>query len=170
MKVTLEQLAEKLNSTVWAKGDLKRIYLNDAGYNTKKMTTKAFVFEKDGEFLVSVKIDCPSQHYNWIKDQEEKVKDSILSDIDNAIEEILNPQIEEEINQPVQTNETGLLKPIIKKPKQEDTPIIIVGEKYSNPRFGIGICLESDGEKAKFDFCGTEKELIIQFARLEKIC
>ena len=27
--VTIEQLAERINQTVWVKGDLKRIYLND---------------------------------------------------------------------------------------------------------------------------------------------
>lgn len=85
--VTIEQLAERFGTTVWSKGDLKRIYLNDEGYNTKKMSTKTFIFEKDGEFIVSCRIECPSQAYQWIQSQEEEVKQSIYSRIENALSE-----------------------------------------------------------------------------------
>ena len=91
--ITLEQLAEKLNKSVWEKGDLKRIYLNDAGYNTKKMSTKTFIYEKDGEFVVSCRIDCPSQPYQWISSQEEEVKGSIYEDIEKAIEQLTSTTI-----------------------------------------------------------------------------
>ena len=74
--VTIEQLSERFNQTLWVKGDLKRIYLNDEGYNTKKMSTKTFIFEKDGEFIVSCRIECPSQPYQWVQSQEEEVKES----------------------------------------------------------------------------------------------
>lgn len=85
-QVTIEQLAEKLNKTVWVKGDLKRIYLNDAGYNTKKMSTKTFIFQtEDGEFKVSCRIECPSQSYQWIDSQEEEVKKGIYEDIEQAL-------------------------------------------------------------------------------------
>ncbi len=91
--VTIEQLAENMGKTVWTKGDLKRIYLNDAGYNTKKMSTKAFIFQnEDGEFCVSVRIECDSQPFSWIKSQEEQVRESILE----KIEEILNPSEDEQ--------------------------------------------------------------------------
>lgn len=76
-KITLEKLAEKLGKTVWSKGDFKRIYLNDEGYNTKKMSTKTFIFEKDGEFIVSCRIDCPSQPYQWIELQQDEIKEKI---------------------------------------------------------------------------------------------
>ena len=72
--VTIEQLAEKLNQTVWTKGDLKRIYLNDTGHNTKKMSTKVYIYEKNGDFRVSVTINCPSQHDNWIEAQENELR------------------------------------------------------------------------------------------------
>ena len=91
---TIEQLAERFNQTVWVKGDLKRIYLNDEGYNTKKMSTKTFIFEKDGEFIVSCRIECPSQPYQWIQSQEEEVKESVYSRIEDFIERILDPSID----------------------------------------------------------------------------
>jgi len=85
-QITIEQLAEKLGQTVWIKGDLKRIYLNDAGWNTKKMSTKTFIFQaEDGEFKVSCRIECPSQPYQWIQSQEEEVKEGIYSDIEQAL-------------------------------------------------------------------------------------
>jgi hypothetical protein len=85
-QVTIEQLAEKLNKTLWVKGDLKRIYLNDAGWNTKKMSTKTYIFQtEDGEFKVSCRIDCPSQPYQWIQSQEEEVKEGIYKDIEHAL-------------------------------------------------------------------------------------
>lgn len=83
--VSLEQLAEKMNESVWTKGDLKRIYLNDAGHNTKKMSTKAYIYQEKDEFKVSVYIDCPSQNYNWIKSQQEEVKERILNEIDDVL-------------------------------------------------------------------------------------
>lgn len=86
--VTLEQLAEKMGYTVWSKGDLKRIYLNDEGWNTKKMSTKTFIFEKDSEFIVSCHIDCPSQPYQWINSQEQEVKDSVYRRIERITNEI----------------------------------------------------------------------------------
>jgi len=82
---TLEQLAERFNQTVWVKGDLKRIYLNNEGFNTKKMSTKTYIFEKDGEFIVSCNLECPSQPYQWIKSQEDEVKESIYSKIESYI-------------------------------------------------------------------------------------
>lgn len=97
--ISIEDLAEKLNGKLWKKGDLKRIYLNDYGYNTKKMSTKTFVYAKeDGTFGISCKIDCPSQSYNWIESQENDVIHSLSETISEIIEEfgheIENPQIE----------------------------------------------------------------------------
>lgn len=85
--ISIEKLSEKLNGSLWTKGDFKRIYLNDEGYNTKKMSTKTFVYEQDGEFKVSCHIDCPSQASQWIASQEKEVKDSVYSRIERIIEE-----------------------------------------------------------------------------------
>jgi len=85
--ITIEKLSERLNGSLWIKGDLKRIYLNDEGYNTKKMSTKTFVFEKEGEFIVSCHIECPSQGYQWISSQEEDVKNGVYERIERAIAE-----------------------------------------------------------------------------------
>lgn len=85
-QISIEQLAQKLNKQLWVKADLKRIYMNDAGYNTKKMSTKTFIWQdENGEFKVSCKIDCPSQPYQWIESQEEEVRQSILDKIDEAL-------------------------------------------------------------------------------------
>jgi hypothetical protein len=83
---TLEQLAERLGKTVWSKGDLKRIYLNDAGWNTKKMSTKTFIFQDGGgDFKVSCYVDCPSQPREWKKSQEAEVITSVEEDIEKAL-------------------------------------------------------------------------------------
>jgi hypothetical protein len=81
--ITLELLAEKLKGKIWIKGDLKRVYLNEYGYNTKKMSTKAYIFEKDGEFIPVVNIECDSQTYQWIKSQKDEVKNRIEKEIEN---------------------------------------------------------------------------------------
>ena len=94
MKITMEQLAEKMDVKIWQKGDIKRIYLNDVGYNTKKMTTKTFIYEKDGEFMVSCYIDCPTQAVQWIKSQEEETKNYVYGLIEKTIFEIENPGVD----------------------------------------------------------------------------
>ena len=84
---TIEQLREKLGGKLWIKGDLKRLYL-DRGYNTKKMSTKTYVYQReDGSFGVSCYIDCPSQDYNWIKSQQQEVIDNVTEDIESALSE-----------------------------------------------------------------------------------
>lgn len=84
-QITIEELAVKLNGKLWVKGDLKRIYL-DKGHNTKKMSTKTYVFEKGGRFMVSCNIDCPSQHDNWIESQEQEIIESVESEIQDILE------------------------------------------------------------------------------------
>lgn len=85
--ITIEQLAEKLNGNLWVKGDLKRIYL-DEGYNTKKMRTQTFVWQNDnGDFLVSCKIECPSQSFQWIVSQEKEIKERVYSTIENLLKD-----------------------------------------------------------------------------------
>lgn len=92
--ISFEQLAEKLNGKLWTKGDLKRIYL-DRGYNTKKMSTKTYVYQReDGSFGVSCYIDCPSQTYAWIKSQQEEVIESVEKSIEVAIFNIENPDLD----------------------------------------------------------------------------
>jgi uncharacterized protein YkuJ len=71
--ITLEMLAEKLNGKIWEKGSLKRVYLNEAGWNTKKMRTSAYIFEKNGKFIPVAEIECASQPESWIKSQKLEV-------------------------------------------------------------------------------------------------
>lgn len=92
--ITIEQLAEKLDGKLWIKGDMKRIYL-ERGYNTKKMTTKTYVFQReDGTFGVSCYIDCPSQPFQWIKSQQQEVVEGVEASIERAIFEIENPDVD----------------------------------------------------------------------------
>ena len=83
--LTIEQLSEKLNGKLWIKEDKKRIYL-ERGYNTKKMSTKTYVYQReDGSFGVSCYIDCPSQAFQWIKSQQQEVIDGVESAIEDAM-------------------------------------------------------------------------------------
>lgn len=86
MKPTLKQIAQKLqNSNYWEKGNLKRVYL-DRGHNTKKMTTKTFIWQdENGEFKVSCRIECSSQPYEWISSQENDIKKNVNKEIEDAL-------------------------------------------------------------------------------------
>jgi len=86
-KLTLQQIAEKLDANYWEAGNKKRVYLRK-GYNTKKMTTKTYIYEKeDGTFGISVYIDCPSQDYNWIKSQKEKIEKEVEQELGLLVQE-----------------------------------------------------------------------------------
>jgi hypothetical protein len=90
--ITIEQLAQGLDGNLWTKGEMKRIYL-ERGYNTKKMTTKTYVFQReDGSFGVSCYIDCPSQHPTWIESQKKEVIEGVERSIKRAVWEIENPE------------------------------------------------------------------------------
>jgi hypothetical protein len=83
--ITIEQLAERLDGKLWTKGEMKRIYL-DEGYNTKKMTTKTYVYQReDGSFGVSCNIDCPSQAWQWIKSQQNEIIERVNNQIERAM-------------------------------------------------------------------------------------
>lgn len=84
-KVTIEQLAEKLNGKLWIKGDMKRLYL-DEGHNTKKMSTKTYVYEReDGTFGVSCYVECANQPRQWCKSQEDEIIENVKTKIDCAL-------------------------------------------------------------------------------------
>lgn len=110
--ISIEQLSELLGGKLWVKGDLKRIYL-DRGYNTKKMSTKTFVWQNEtGEFKVSCRIDCPSQHDSWIESQQKEIIESVLEHIDQVLFNLENPEADyyEEKEKAQEIKE--LLKPI----------------------------------------------------------
>lgn len=83
-QMTIEQLAEKLGGNLWEKEDLKRIYLR-AGHQTKKMSTKTYVYEHNGEFRVNCSIDCPSQPYSWIASQQDQIIEGVEAGIADAL-------------------------------------------------------------------------------------
>jgi hypothetical protein len=91
--ITIEKLAELLNEQVWSKGDLKRIYI-DRGYNTKKMSTKTYIYQVGDQFKVSCFVECANQPYQWCQSQAQEVIDSVNSEIEKAIFESENPEID----------------------------------------------------------------------------
>lgn len=83
--ISLSQIAEQIGGKLWVKGDVERIYVN-AGYNTKKMSTKTFIYKtKDGQFNVNCTIKCDSQPQQWIASQEDEVIESVNSQVERAI-------------------------------------------------------------------------------------
>lgn len=86
--ISIEKLATELNGKIWTKGNITRIYL-DKGYNTKKMSTNCYVYQKeDLTYGVVCRIECPSQNATWIRSQEQQVVESVMEQIN----EILNEQ------------------------------------------------------------------------------
>jgi len=160
--ITLEQLAEKLKGKLWIKGDMKRVYL-DRGYNTKKMSTKTYVFEKDGQFIVSCYIECPSQDWNWIKSQQQEV----VASVEAEIEEAINPTEEvEEVSAPVVQN-----APIVVEAKQNvqsvATDVMGVGNKFQHAKFGIGTVTEENEGLVTMMFSEIgERKLVKKFVKL----
>lgn len=186
--ISIEALAEKINGKLWVKGDVKRIYL-DCGYNTKKMSTKTYVFQRqDGTFGVSCTIDCPSQPYQWIKSQEEEIKESVYSRIEDCIERIIDPSIdakeaEEEAKAAAEWEagreererkaaELAKEKEEQKKIEAEKTAAVFEGggEKYSHSKFGVGLVTGEDDQTITLVFEGVgEKKLLKRFAPLTKV-
>ena len=177
--VTLEQLAERFNQTVWVKGDLKRIYLNDEGCNTKKMSTKTFIFEKDGEFIVSCRIECPSQPYQWIQSQEEEVKEGVYSKIEDFIERILDPSIDakeeaewEEAR--IEREKREAEKPVVNIQKETVQPkefikTFEIGETLTHATWGNVIIVSEDENTVTVDKQGEHKKLLKKFAPLSRV-
>jgi hypothetical protein len=86
-KLSLYELAERLGYKVWEKDDLKRIYVNE-GYNTQKTSTTTFIWQDENdEFKVNCYIECPSQPWNWIRSQKEKVLERVEDIIRQALAE-----------------------------------------------------------------------------------
>lgn len=67
---TIYELAERLGKRVWESDNIRRIYMDDAGYNTRKTSTDVFIWQDGDTFKVSCYIECPSQSYTWIISQK----------------------------------------------------------------------------------------------------
>lgn len=175
--VTLEQLAEKLGQTVWSKNNIKRIYLNDEGFNTKKMSTKTFIFEKDGEFIVSCRIECPSQPFQWIDSQEEEVKNNMYEKIQDAIDRILDPSIEEKEEAEYQVRMAEREKKEAERPveikqveskQREFIKSFTIGETLIHAQWGKITVLSEDENTVTVNYKETPKRLLKKFAPLSR--
>lgn len=170
MKTTIEQLAEKLNGKVWVKGDLKRIYL-DRGFNTKKMSTKTYVYEQDGKFKVSCYIECPSQPFAWIKSQQQEVIDSLMEDIQDSIDRIENPEKYVKFDfMPYSQRVKNVCAPKVEMLESVVTPkgevktsvpfYFETGKFYNHSKFGLGNAIAEDADTITINFEGVgEKSL-----------
>lgn len=85
---TLSELAAGLNKCThstrfkaWEKNDKKRIYIHGVGYNTKKMSTKAWIEVGGDHPYIRVDIECPSQPQSWIDSQEQKIMEQYAAEI-----------------------------------------------------------------------------------------
>ena len=167
--ITFEQLAEKLNGKIWTKGELKRIYL-DRGFNTKKMSTKTYVFQKeDGTYGVSCYIECPSQAFAWIKSQQQEVIENVMSDI----EEALNPteEVEEDnTNEVIAVAIATIEKAKVKEVLSTETPEFGVGSKVKHQRFDVGTVVAESEEKIEINFPDHGlKVMVKKFCKLELV-
>jgi hypothetical protein len=91
---TIDQIAELLGKTVWAG---KRIYMNNVGYNTKKMSTKAFYYLENNEVKASVYVDCDNQPLDWCKSQAEQFRASMMETLEEImpVEDVETIAVEE---------------------------------------------------------------------------
>ena len=87
-QLTAQELAQIVDGKVWNGNGQERIYFNQFGYNTKKMTTKAYCYIVDGEIKVSVFVDCPSQPMSWCLKESNRVKETIIDHISGCLEEV----------------------------------------------------------------------------------
>jgi hypothetical protein len=70
-------LGKKTNVKAWEKNGKQRLYFGSYGYNTKKMSTKAYIDLRDGKAFAAAIIDCPSQPNSWIQSQEQEIRDQL---------------------------------------------------------------------------------------------
>lgn len=70
-------LGKKTNVKAWEKNGKQRLYFASYGYNTKKMSTKAYIDLRDGKAFAAAIIDCPSQPSSWIQSQEQEIRDQL---------------------------------------------------------------------------------------------
>lgn len=150
--ISLEALASLLNSKVWKKGEISRIYI-DRGYNTKKMSTKTYVYMVGGEIKVSCFVDCYNQPVQWCRSQAAEVIDGVESEIANLIKKSENP--EKWNNLPYSKNVRSIIKPTIYntvvfektenqiKEEKEILNTFEIGEKVEHNKFGIGLAMKT---------------------------
>ena len=113
MTHTLESLANYFGSKVWKES---RVYLPQFGYKTKKMNTTTYIYIQDGKVQVSVFVDCPSQPYQWLQKEKQRVIEQVLEEI---------KYMEEKAGQTETTYSTGHNEVIIEK----NNPPVLVAEK-----------------------------------------
>ena len=140
---------------------------------------KTFIFEKDGEFIVSCRIECPSQPYQWIQSQEQEVKEGVYSKIEDYIERILDPSIDakeeaewEEVR--IEREKKEAEKPVVIPQSEPSQPkefikAFEIGETLIHSTWGNVIIVSEDENTVTVDKQGEHKKLLKKFARLSRV-
>ena len=70
-------LGKKTNVKPLEKNGKQRLYFGSYGYNTKKMSTSAYLELRDGKAFSCVFISCPSQTSAWIESQQQEIRQQL---------------------------------------------------------------------------------------------
>lgn len=135
---TIYELAERLGKNVWESGDIKRIYIDDAGYNTRKTSTVVFIWQDGDTFKVSCYIECPSQSCAWIISQKRIIIDKVSHTINVALSDYyylpVNIITSKIFNGNEDVDRDDYMKYYIDKFAIEDDVIIALGDKIGSYR------------------------------------
>jgi len=79
----LKDAQRQLGGKLWTKNGKCRLYVDNFGYNTKKSQTSVYLYILDGNIKVEVFLDCPTQHWNWVKTERERIITNVKLQIKN---------------------------------------------------------------------------------------
>ena len=75
---SLQEIAELVDSKVWAKNGYERVYLDNMGYSTKKATARVYIYSPEpGEVLVGATVECASQPQAWCDGQRRSLIEGV---------------------------------------------------------------------------------------------
>lgn len=91
------------------------------------MRTSTYIFKnEEDEFVVVCKIECPSQSWNWIKSQQDEVRENVYNRIREAIESAEVAGENESLEVPFSED--------LEKMKEHE-PISIIENEHYKPQF-----------------------------------
>lgn len=172
--ITIEALSTLLNSKVWTKGEINRIYIN-RGYNTKKMSTTTYVYMAGEEIKVNCFVECYNQPVQWGQSQANEVIERVESEIADLIKKSENPKkwanlpYSKRVKYVVAPSPVAV--PVVNQVFESTFESTFeIGEKYSHEKFGVGTITTEDKDTMVIAFENFgEKKLIKKFVRLQKV-
>ena len=79
----LREIEEQIGGKLWTKNGICRLYIDNFGYNTKKSQTSVYLHIVAGKVKVEVFLDCPTQHWNWIKAERKRILTKVNRQVKN---------------------------------------------------------------------------------------